>query len=485
MFMPFALATGSLAMPYLAMLAVVAAVAPPEPAPASAPATQPATQPAPGTAPLMAYSDPTFGFEMQVPAGWSYDRTRFVGPQDAIGILRGRNPAGHLALQVLVFRSAEITDFSAWMKTFVNHLSRNYRGKKISQQRVSNDAGERSILFVETGPAGSVAHTYYLCIPFDPNTVWVLVMASPIITPADAQEFKAEFNRIADSVHVLYNPLEAAKLAVAFDRGIDVLRDFRNGGAANVKIDETERFYDILIAGKPIGYLSRWARREQRSIGDPLYSHDLTPGLRVHEEVWRFAKDGTARQTELDMFSGSDLTKELIENRRTQVPAPDVPSQRLYIELDQCVREGNALVSSFSTNVDSELPEPRPPLPIGPRYLDLAWVRLLPQLLLNAPKETYAFAIYDSETHGLIICTIEPLGAFEVPGPRGGRTWLFETREGFVSQPSRIYADDGGQIVRVESGDMAIVLTTADEVQRRYGALRDAARQRMALPAKL
>jgi hypothetical protein len=484
MLVGFAFAAASVSLPLLGMLAVPAApAASSQPAPASAPAAGAATQPAPGTAPLMSYSDPTFGFEMQVPAGWTYDRARFSGPQDAIGILRGRNPTGQLALQILVFRSAEITEFPAWLKTFVSRLSRNYGGKKITEQRVSTETGERSSLFVETGPAGSLAQTYYLCIPFDPNTVWVLVMASPIITPADAEEFKAEFNRIADSVRVLYSPLEAAKLAVAFDRGIDVLKDLR-GGAANIKIDETERFYDILIAGKSIGYISRWARREQRSIGDPRYSHDLTPGLRVHEEVWRFAEDGTVRQTQLDMFSSSDLTKELIENRRTQVPAPDVPSQRLYIELDQCVREGNALVSSYSTNVDTELPDPRPPLPIGQRYLDLAWVRLLPQLLLNAPQETYAFAIYDSQTRGLVICTIQPLGVFEVPGPRGGRTWLFESREGFVAQPSRICADESGQIVRVESGDTAIVLTTRDEVQRRYGARRNSALQRMTLPAQ-
>jgi hypothetical protein len=32
----------------------------------------------------------------------------------------------------------------------------------------------------------------------------------------------------------------------------------------------------------------------------------------------------------------------------------------------------------------------------------------------------------------------------------------------------------------VENSDMAIVLTTRDEVQRRWGALRDSARQRIA-----
>jgi hypothetical protein len=480
MLVAFAFTAAPVILPLVGLLAAPAApAAPATPTAVSAPDPGATTQPAPGATPLMPYSDPTFGFELQVPAGWTYDRARFGGPEGSVGVLRGRNPAGQLALQVLVFRTAEINDFSAWLRAFIGHLNKNYGGKKVVQQPVAAAGGERAVLFVETGAGEARAQTYYLCVPFDPNTVWVLVLASPIPTPADAEQFKTEFNRIADSVRVLYNPLEAARLAAAFDRGIDLLKTLRDG-AADVQIDETERFYDILISGKSIGYFSRWAKREKRTIGDHRYSQDLTDGVRVHEEVWRFAEDGTVRQTELNMFSSSDLKKELIENRRTQVPAPDVPSQRLYIELDQCVREGNALVSSFSTNVDTELPDPRPPLPIGPRYLNLAWVRLLPQLLLNAANETYAFAIYDSETHGLIICTVQPLGMFEVSGPRGGRTWLFETREGFVAQPSQIYADENGQIVRVENGDMAIVLTTRDEVQRRWGALRDAARQRMA-----
>jgi hypothetical protein len=480
----------SLCLPSLNLLAVPAAPADAPPTPTSAEDAGPATQPPAGTIPLIPYSDPTFGFQMQVPAGWVYDRTRFGGPQGSVGVLRGRNPNGQVALQILIFRSDEITDFDTWLRTFVSRLSKNYGGKKIAEQRVTETEsgdrsipGERAILFVETGTASSLAHTYYLCIPFDPSTVWVLIMATPIGAPSDAEQCKVEFHRMADSVRVLYDPLEAAKLEVAFQRGMEVLAKLR-ATAADVEIDENERFYDVLIGGKSIGYVSRWARRERRSIGDPRYSPNLVPGLRVHEEVWRFADDGTVRQTVLDMFSSADLTKELIENHSTQIPAPDVPSQRLFIQLDQCVREGHALVSSFSTNLDAELPEPRPPLPIGPRYLDLAWVRLLPRLLLDAPLETYAFAIYDSETHGLIICTIEPLGPVELPGPRGGRTYVFETREGFVAQPSRIYTDEHGQIVRVESGDLAMVLTTADQVQHRYGALCEAARQRMAMPGQ-
>ena len=44
---------------------------------------------------LIPYSDPTFGFQMRVPAGWSYDRGRFEGPEGSIGLLRGGTPAGY------------------------------------------------------------------------------------------------------------------------------------------------------------------------------------------------------------------------------------------------------------------------------------------------------------------------------------------------------------------------------------------------------
>ena len=224
-------------------------------------------------------------------------------------------------------------------------------------------------------------------------------------------------------------------------------------------------------------------RRETQTLDDPRFAGKRKEGLRIHEESWRFADDGTVRYTELNLFSSFDLRSELIEYSTTQIPAPDVQSQRLYIELDQCIREDKVLFSSFSTNLDRDLPAPRPPLPIGPRYLDLAWVRMLP-LLLKAAPETYAFAIYDSQARALAVHTIRPLGSSAIPGRAGVSGCAFETREGFVAQPSRLYTDARGNVLRLESGDLVITLTTKDEVERQFAQRREPARRRLEPPPR-
>ena len=70
MLVALSVAAASLCLPSLNLLAVTAAPADAPPTPTSAEDAGPATQPPAGTIPLIPYSDPTFGFQMQVPAGW-------------------------------------------------------------------------------------------------------------------------------------------------------------------------------------------------------------------------------------------------------------------------------------------------------------------------------------------------------------------------------------------------------------------------------
>jgi hypothetical protein len=62
------------------------------------------SQPASGPV-MQRYADPAFGFELQVPAGWVYDRTRFHNFKDSIGLLRGHAPGGRRGLQIQIFRN--------------------------------------------------------------------------------------------------------------------------------------------------------------------------------------------------------------------------------------------------------------------------------------------------------------------------------------------------------------------------------------------
>ena len=429
------------------------------------------------------YSNPAFGFEMRVPAGWVYDRARFQGPAGALGLLRGERPGGAEMLEILVYRSFELKAFPAWVDSFAEELGKQHGTKKIDVRRWKGAAprpGALLILDVKIG--GYLTRTHYVCVPFDPSTVWVLALAGRVPDKAAERALSKRSEEIAGSLSISYDPVEAEQIAAAFERGLAVCQKLRTT-TAEVSVDGAERYYDISVGGKSIGYLTRWIRREQQALDDPRFSSRRKEGLRVHEESWRFADDGTVRCTDVDLFSSFDMHSELIENRSTQIPAADVASQRLYIELDQCVREDNVLFSSFSTNVDAELPDPRPPLPIGPRYLDLAWVRLLPQVLRDAPAEMHAFAVYDSQTRALTVHTILPLGPDKIPGPNGGAGYAFEVREGFATRPSRMYTDAQGTVVRIEGGDLVIQLTTRDDVERKYADRRAPAQLRLQRPA--
>ena len=429
------------------------------------------------------YSNPAFGFEMQVPAGWTYDRARYQGPAGALGLLRGERPDGTEILEILIYRSFEMKGFPAWVDAFASELGKLHGTKQVEVKRwkkASPRPGALLTLDVKVG--GYLTRTHYVCVPFDPSTVWVAALASRVPDKSAERALRKRFEEIAGSLSISYDPVEVEQIAAAFDRGMVICRKLKTT-ASEVSADGVERYYDIRVGGKSIGYLMRWMRREHQALDDPRFSGRSKEGLRVHEESWRFADDGTVRCTELDMFSSLDMRSELIENRSTQIPATDVASQRLYIELDQCVREGNGLFSSFSTNVNAELPDPRPPVPIGPRYLDLAWVRMLPRLLRDAPSEMHAFAVYDSQTRALTVYTIRPLGPDKIPGPGGGAGYAFEVGEGFATRPSRVYTDAMGNVVRIEAGDLVVQSTTKDDVERRYSDRRAPARLRLQRPA--
>ncbi|MGD8451571.1 MAG: hypothetical protein PVJ57_07105 [Phycisphaerae bacterium] len=438
--------------------------------------TQPASVPA-----GIPFANATFGFEMMLPPGWVYDRGIFAGPQGALGLLRGESQGARQAMQILVFRRGEMPPFGDWVRVFEEELTELHKPHPLRHAEWKGLDRPAVLLTVDPVVAGRRTITRYLCVSFDPNTVWVLVVAGGVDEEAEAEALESFFKTLAATVHVSYDANDVQAVAAALKRGMAVLEELRSG-AAGVEVDPAEHYYEMTIDGQPEGYMMRWMRRESQGLDDPRFDDRHKEGLRVHEESWSFAEDGTVRNSELNLFSSLDLRSELIENRLTQVPAPDVQSQRLYIELDQCVREDTVLFSSFSTNLTLALPEPRRPLPVGQAYLDLAWARCLPRLLLKAPTESYAFWIYDTRTRALTIHRIQQRGPGLVPGGSGRPGYVFEVREGFAAEPSLVYTDARGQVVRMEIGGLVLTATDREQIDRRYGERREAARQRM-IPA--
>jgi hypothetical protein len=454
----------------------------------------PATQSAPTSQPTVPYADAAFGFELQLPAGWTYDRARFQEYKDSIGLLRGRAPDGQQALQILIFRiqpvltsrptdedpaKVHIPAFEDWAVQFGRELAARANAGTLDWEawRLPPRAGMILTYASKLGAAQTLTQTHTLCLPFDPSTVWVLVYTGTTHNQTDAQRVRDDFDQVVNSLRVHYDPGEVELMASAYERGSALLTKLRKL-AASAKLDETEYYYDFVLGGKPIGYLQRRVAREEHVLTASGAPHEVTaPGLRVRERVWRFAEDGTVRHTRLDLFSSFDLKNELIENEQTQLPAPDVDPQKPLVKTDQVIRKGDVLVSSFRTNADRSLPDPSKPLDVGPVYLDLAWVRLLPGLLLTAPRQAHAFAIYNLETRSMISELITPLGERALEG-YAAPTYAFEVREGLIDQPSLLYTDARGNLLRLVAGDLVVKRVERDEVERTYGGRRDEARRR-------
>ena len=445
-------------------------------APASGQTSQPAL-PADKTIP---YADYAFGFEMRLPGGWEYDRTRFAGPEGAIGLIRGRVSSGTRTLTILIFRKDPVVEFEQWLTAFQAQLLNMPGAIKITRRTWENFERPRTALELDSRVAVSKTRSGYLCVPFDRDTIWVFVYGGVLSPEVNEETLRREFDALGSSLRVLYTREEAEKFTAAAERGRALIEQLVSV-ASEVRIDPTERFYEIRLDGKSIGYLSRALSRETRSLTDARFarrSATTAAGLRLRERSWRFAEDGTVNYSKIDLFCSFDFQSELIETRETRIP-PATSDQPLYITLDQCIREHDVLFSSFSTNRDRRLPKPRPPIRPGPAYLALAWVRMLPAVLGREPGEMHAFSIYDSPTRALVTQKLRALGPRPLPGRPDTRAFAFETYEGFAPERDLIYTDERGNLLRLEAGKLVLEETTEAAVLRKYAARRDAARERL------
>lgn len=447
----------------------------------SARTTAQTTQPTGTGVPMVPHVEPAFGFELQLPAGWDYDRARFQDFEHSIGLLRGRAAGGRRGLQIVVFRSFPMKPFEDWVIDFGKAVAELTNSPRVDWETWKLPPRAGAILTCASKLGALTTHSHYLCVPFDPNTVWVLIYSGSAGQAGEEQAIRSEFNQIIATLRIHYDADEADRLAPAFERGRVLLERLR-AQADRMRPDDAEYVYDLTLGGNPIGYFTRRISREEYVFsGRGARRRYAKEGLRVRERSWRFTANGTVRHTRLDLFSSFDLQSELIENQQTLVPPPDAPPTEFLVRTDQVVREADVLFSSLTTNRDTTLPEPSKPISVGPVYLDQAWVRLLPGLLIGEPREAVALAIYDSETRALLSHVVQPLGERRLDGV-AETALAFELRDGLIGRPSTIYVDAQGRLVRLESGELTIQRTTREAAERKYGARRDDARRRFNLP---
>ncbi len=426
---------------------------------------------------LIPYTDPAFGFELQVPAGWRYDRTRFQPLAGAIGLLRGNSPDGQRGLQIVVFRSFPMKPFEDWVVDFGKTVAERTQAPRVDWEttRVPPRAG--AVLSYATKFGATLVRNHSLCLPFDPNTVWVLTYNGTVLDAEDEQRVRGEFEQLVATVRVLYDAEAAERLAPAFDRGRELLARVRRQ-AQEIRPDEETRVFELFVGGQPVGYLERRVTREEYVFSPANAPRRVAKeGVCVREWTWWFSADGTARVARLFAFTSLDFRSEMIEYEQRQAAAG---AGAPVTKMDQVVREDDVLFSSYTTSLDAHLPPPSKPLSVGPVYLDLAWTRILPGLLLSLDPEAYAFAVYNTETRALLMHSMQLVGERQVPGHKG-RAFAFEVQDGFVQKPSTLIVDERGNLLRFDAGDIVLQHTAREVVEKKYAAQREAARARLGL----
>ena len=437
--------------------------------------------------PTIPYVNKAFGFEMRLPAGWRYDHMGFFGPGGSLGVLRGAATSGQAALQILVFRELDQPNFREWIEYFSEQLGAIGGAKGVRVQGVDNAARPTANVVAEAQIGIERTRTLYHCVQLDEDTIWVFSYAetSRVSTeepydPTKEIEIPAELRGLISTLRVFYDPELARGMALALQRGKQYLAGFQlQEDIQKLRVDPSVRFYEIVLSGKPIGYLTRQFLNEYEPLQNPGRVTNAKPGMRVKERSYRFAEDGSVNYSQNDLFSSRDGDTDLYELSQIRIPPAGAPGEQPVIARDQCVRESDTLFSTYTTSRDAVLPEPRQPIKLGGAYLGLAWARVLPALIGTERTEPMAFSIYDAETRTLITQMIKPLGEKTYAGAPAEKVFAYEVREGFAETPGIAYADEAGNLLRIEAGPLALTLTDEGAIQKRYGKRQEEANLRV------
>lgn len=456
-------------------------------APAVRPAHARVQQQSASTIPFV---DKSFGYQLDLPGGWRYDRTAFFGPGGSLGLLRGAGPGGQESLQIILFRNVKPATMKEWLDFFSTQLGgvSGVTGVFAKYQDEVSDGSKRpyGYVLVRSRDGADRLETLYYCTRFDESTIWILSRAAVVVADAPAPtansgfEIPAAFQTLVNSLQVTYDPKVAAETRAALDRGKEWLAKFQLQEAVRrLRIDENTRQYEIVLAGKPIGYLTRRFSREWHTMdeGAARTTRNKKEGLRVRETSWRFGDDGSAFHSVIDLFSSIDGDTDLFESTDTRIPPASAKDAKPLVARDQCVRENDVLFSSVRTSTDAAMPEPRQPIRLEATYLGLSWARLLPALLGRDEQPPIGFTIYDGETRALLIHTMRAAGETAQPG--GEKAWLYETRDGMSAAASRILTDNRGHLLRLESGDLLIRLSDESTIENTFAARRADALKRV------
>lgn len=419
--------------------------------------------------------DGSYGVSVRPPKDWRIIRRR-VPERRGVTLVQMVHPLGAGQMEEIVLKYTSTTQpvpMDEMLKRISETIELEHSGVEIHSQQQQELAGRRGgVLAASFLHEGRRKFRMQAIIEARPQVYFVLLYDGPAELRAESEPL---FNLVLGSLELLIDQIKEEDLAVAMQSGRRFLGGLRPEDLTRVLVPE--QFLRFELEGKTVGFVVIWQREQNR---------DGRPGVLVKERAWMFEPDGRARRLQSNMWVSTNLKHERWETSITSlVPATAERPASLEVTLEDGLRAEKVLLTSQQFGLDQPMTE-NPPIQLSESYVPRAVLRMLPQLLgdLDRPR-MLAFVTFDHSRVGMIARVVEVKGAVELPeGASTGKVFLVEDREGLASLPSEMYVDETGRSIRVESGEMCILPTTAKEMEREFEAkINEAERQMETLEA--
>lgn len=418
------------------------------------------------------YLDASFGFAIRPPAGSGAKlEKKVLGPND-VEVVRFVLSPQQWTLSVRIDSDARPPDIEQIKKELTANLETQYKNVQVLDSAYSKvgpyTAGGLAISFTADDATNllSEGQTEWLqqqtVLQTGPSECYVLVLVTPL---QDRQIAESTFDKIVHSFEVRRTEQMEQQIRRAMERGTALLKQINEGEVPLPPDLDNESYMRILRNGREVGFMGL---RETNKISAGR------KGVQLYHYNWLFNDDGSVSNMEHGMFVSNDLSLETWEYRLRMLSPPTPGTKRTaYIDAESALREKDKLLVLFPGKA-TDIKMSEKVIEVSDSYAPMALMSILPRVVDLEKPELYAFSTYEMERRGLVLRTVQVVGAKDVvvDGQRI-RAYKLIDSEGLLPPFSEIYVDRDGKLLKLSAGKMEMILSSHSYVERKYRARLD------------